>query len=36
MGLSRNDSTGNLIIEFIIDFPEKLSKDTIKILNSIL
>ena len=34
MGLVRDNIRGNLIIEFTIDFPKKLSCDTIEILNA--
>ena len=32
MGLTRDNITGNLIIEFFIDFPKSLSMDTIHLL----
>ena len=36
MGLTRQDHTGNLLIHFRIDFPEKLSEEQIKSLKEIL
>jgi DnaJ-class molecular chaperone len=36
MGLTRNEHTGNMIIHFHIDFPEKLSEEQIDKLSSIL
>lgn len=36
MGLTRESSTGNLIVQFFIDFPEKLSDETIQKLSEIL
>jgi DnaJ-class molecular chaperone len=36
MGLKRGDHSGNLIIHFHIDFPEKLSEEQIKSLSTIL
>ena len=36
LGMTREQTTGNLIIEFIIDFPESLSQETIEILKNIL
>lgn len=36
MGLKRNDHTGNMIIIFHVDFPEKLSEEQIKKLSEIL
>jgi DnaJ-class molecular chaperone len=36
MGLTRQEHTGNLLIHFHIEFPEKLSEEQIKSLKEIL
>jgi DnaJ-class molecular chaperone len=36
LGMSRDDNTGKLIIEFSVTYPEKLSDNQLKILNEIL
>jgi DnaJ-class molecular chaperone len=36
MGLTREGCTGNLIILFDIEFPEKLTNETINVLKDIL
>ena len=36
MGLSRENHTGNLIVIFHVEFPEKLTNEQIKILNEIM
>ena len=36
MGMIRNDQSGNLIIEFEIEFPDKLSEQQIEVLKQIL
>jgi DnaJ-class molecular chaperone len=36
MGLSREGHTGNLLIHFRIEFPEKLSEEKINALREIL
>jgi DnaJ family protein A protein 2 len=36
MGLTRESTTGNLIVQFFIDFPEKLSDEKIQKLSEIL
>ena len=36
LGMNKNQSIGNLIIEFSIEFPEKLTKEQIEGLTQIL
>ena len=36
MGLTREGCTGNLIIVFDIEFPEKLTTETINVLKDLL
>lgn len=36
MGLTRETQTGNLIITFIINFPESITLDKIELLKDIL
>jgi DnaJ-class molecular chaperone len=36
LGMKRGEKTGNLIVEFQIDFPEKLSKEAMTALCDIL
>ena len=36
LGLVKENQTGNLIIEFIVDFPDTLNKEQIDVLKSVL
>ena len=36
MGMKRDDHRGNLIIDFNVAFPERLTEDQVKVLNDVL